>query len=118
MSAEHKPHQELVERVRAGLPFGSVNDPNSDTGAYAALSELEEQLEATRELLNYCHTGSANIVCERGGIGCSVRHSFIDSRLNSNPASEPKPCSDSSLLNWGAHLIEKSSVTNDPAEDS
>lgn len=49
MTEVSKTHSELVERVRAGLPFGSVNDPNSDTGAYAALSDLEEQLETLRD---------------------------------------------------------------------
>ena len=49
---ESLPHSELVERVRAGLPFGSINDPNDSNGAYAALSELEEQLEAHRNALD------------------------------------------------------------------
>jgi hypothetical protein len=30
-----------------------------------------------RDALDMCHTGMANIVCSRGGIGCSVDHDYL-----------------------------------------
>jgi hypothetical protein len=41
------------------------------------LRERDVLLADAKDALDMCHTGMGNIVCSRGGIGCSVDHDYL-----------------------------------------
>jgi hypothetical protein len=43
----------------------------------ALTPELAVWATDARDALDMCHTGMGNIVCSRGGIGCSVDHDYL-----------------------------------------